>query len=52
MRHLTLLTLITCGLMLPAPAHAQARAGGAARFEVSSLRAVRPILVKTIADLA
>ena len=30
----------------------QARAGGgAARFEVTSLRAVRPILVKTVADL-
>src|SRR5437773_1910690 len=28
-----------------------ARGGGAARFEVTSLRAVRPILVKTIADL-
>jgi tetratricopeptide (TPR) repeat protein len=26
-------------------------AGGAARFEVTSLRAVRPILVKTVADL-
>jgi hypothetical protein len=50
MRYLTLLTFIIGGLM-PASTDAQGRAGGAARFEVTSLRAVRPILVKTIADL-
>ena len=52
MRHFTLLTFITCSLLLPVPLHAQARqGGGTARFEVTSLRAVRPILVKTISDL-
>jgi len=52
MRHLNV-SFIVIGLRLaPLPAFAgQARAGGAARFEVTSLRAVRPILVKTIADL-
>src|SRR6266581_6495308 len=53
MRHLRLFTCIITILSLPLAAYAgQARAGGgAARFEVTSLRAVRPILVKTIADL-
>src|SRR5438132_10231697 len=49
-----LLTLVVVGtLALPLAADAgQARAGGgAARFEVTGLRSVRPILVKTIADL-
>ena len=51
MRYLTVLTVIISSL-LPVSAVAQARAGGgAARFEVTSLRSVRPILVKTIADL-
>jgi len=37
---------------MAAPGYAaQAGGGGAARFEVTSLRAVRPILVKAIADL-
>ena len=53
MRHVIFfLTLLAASVIVPAPAHAQARAGsGGARFEVTSLRAVRPILVKTIADL-
>ena len=45
MRHLALFTFLTATLMLPSTARAQTR------FEVTSLRAVRPILVKTIADL-
>src|SRR5207237_1297017 len=51
-RHLRFLPFVIAILALPLTASAgQARAGGAARFEVTSLRAVRPILVKTIADL-
>src|SRR5439155_20508340 len=52
MRHLKSLVLTVTILSLPFAAGAgQARAGGgAARFEVTNLRAVRPILVKTIAD--
>ena len=46
MRHFTLISLVTAGLLVPAMAHAQA-----ARFEVTSLRGVRPILAKTVADL-
>jgi hypothetical protein len=63
MRHLKTFTLVVGVLMLPLAVSAgqarsggarggQARAGGgAARFEVTSLRAVRPILAKTVADL-
>jgi hypothetical protein len=63
MRHLKTFTLVTGVLLLPLAVSAgqartggarggQARAGGgAARFEVTSLRAVRPILAKTVADL-
>ena len=53
MRHLKSLVLMVTILSLPLAADAgQARAGGgAARFEVTGLRSVRPILVKTIADL-
>ena len=51
MRHFTSMTFMVCALVVPAAAGAQARGGGAARFEVTSLRAVRPILVKTVADL-
>ena len=62
MRHLTLIAIIIGVLMLPLASDAgQARTGGArggqraggtpARFEVTSLRGVRPILVKTVADL-
>ena len=53
MRHLTLSTFVIGILVLPLSGYAgQARAGGgAARFEVTSLRAVRPFLVKAIADL-
>jgi hypothetical protein len=52
MRHFMQLAAIVAALIVPATGYAQARAGGgAARFEVTSLRAVRPILVKTIADL-
>ena len=46
MRHFTLISLVTAGLLVPAMAHAQAT-----RFEVTSLRGVRPILAKTVADL-
>jgi len=50
-RLLCAVIMITVSMPLAA-AGGQARAGGgAARFEVTSLRAVRPILVKTIADL-
>jgi hypothetical protein len=38
-------------LTTAAAATAQQRGGGTTRFEVTSLRGVRPILVKTIADL-
>jgi len=38
-------------LTIAAPVAAQQRGGGTTRFEVTSLRAVRPILVKTVADL-
>src|SRR5258705_5767694 len=52
MRHVTSLLVLAAGLALAAPGYAgQARSGGAARFEVTSLRSVRPILLKTIADL-
>ena len=52
MRYPRFLAFIIALLALPLSALAgQARAGGAARFEVTSLRSVRPILVKTIADL-
>jgi hypothetical protein len=53
MRDCTFLFVVISTLSIPFTADAgQARAGGgAARFEVTSLRAVRPILVKTIADL-
>src|SRR5258705_7476983 len=53
MRHFTLSAAVIGMLLAPLAASAgQARAGGgAARFEVTSLRAVRPILAKTIADL-
>jgi len=53
MRHHTLITLAVAGVLaLPTAGLAgQGRAGGAARFEVTSLRSVRPILVKTVADL-
>ena len=62
MRHLKILTSVVGILLLPLAVSAgqaragaarggQARAGGAARFEVTSLRAVRPILAKTVADL-
>jgi hypothetical protein len=53
MRHNILSCLAVGALLMPVAAGAgQARTGGgAARFEVTSLRAVRPTLVKTIADL-
>src|SRR5437660_4612552 len=62
MRHFKSLVFVVSILSLPLAADAgqarggtrggQARAdGSAARFEVTSLRSVRPILVKTIADL-
>jgi hypothetical protein len=53
MRHFNLSAAVIGMLLAPLAASAgQARAGGgAARFEVTSLRGVRPILVKTIADL-
>jgi len=53
MRHRKLFVFVIGILLLPLAGYAgQARAGGgAARFEVTSLRAVRPILVKAIADL-
>jgi hypothetical protein len=52
MRHVALFTFVVASLALPVATYAgQARGAGAARFEVTSLRAVRPILVKTIADL-
>jgi hypothetical protein len=53
MRHCRVLSIVIGTLLVPVIGLAgQARAGGgAARFEVTSLRAVRPILVKAIADL-
>ena len=62
MRHLTLIAIVIGFLVLPLAsdagqtrtggARAGQRAGGTAtRFEVTSLQAVRPILVKTVADL-
>jgi hypothetical protein len=62
MQLLKALTFVISVLLLPLAAHAgqarwgdapsgQARGSGAARFEVTSLRSVRPVLVKTIADL-
>ncbi len=53
MRHRKLFVFVISILLLPLAGYAgQARAGGgAARFEVTSLRAVRPFLVKAIADL-
>ena len=52
MRTVTFLILGAAAILtIAAPAAAQQRGGGATRFEVTSLRAVRPILVKTIADL-
>jgi hypothetical protein len=50
MRGLTFLTIGLAAILTTAPA-AQQRGTGATRFEVTSLRAVRPILVKAIADL-
>jgi len=50
MRGLTFLTVGVAAMLTVATATAQQR-GGATRFEVTSLRGVRPILVKTIADL-
>ena len=52
MRHFKVLFVVITMLLVPLAASAgQARAGGAARFEVTSLRGVRPILVKTVGDL-
>jgi hypothetical protein len=50
MRHFTILTVAIATMLLPHAGYA-GQGRGAARFEVTSLRAVRPILVKTIADL-
>ena len=50
MRGFTFLTIGVAAVLTTAAASAQQR-GGTTRFEVTSLRAVRPILVKTIADL-
>jgi hypothetical protein len=50
MRGLTFLTVSVAGILTMATATAQQR-GAATRFEVTSLRGVRPILVKTISDL-
>jgi len=51
MRHCRVLCVVIIALSLPLAAAAGQAGRGAARFEVTSLRAVRPILVKTIADL-
>ena len=53
MSHMRFLALVTAIASIPVAGYGgQARAGGGTtRFEVTSLRAVRPILVKTIADL-
>ena len=51
MRGLTFLTIGVAAILTTATTTAQQRGTGATRFEVTSLRAVRPILVKTIADL-
>ena len=51
MRNVTFALLTAAIAAMPVAASAQQRGGGPARFEVTSLRAVRPILVKTIADL-
>ena len=51
MRVISFLALGLAAVSISAPAYAAQAGGGAARFEVTSLRAVRPILVKTVADL-
>jgi hypothetical protein len=51
MRGLTFLTIGVAVILATTAAAAQQRGGGTTRFEVTSLRGVRPILVKTIADL-
>ena len=51
MRGLKFLTIGLAAILTTAAASAQQRGGGTTRFEVTSLRGVRPILVKTIADL-
>ena len=50
MRGLTVLTVSVAAILTMVTATAQQR-GAATRFEVTSLRGVRPILVKTISDL-
>src|SRR5262252_4579785 len=49
MRQHTISLAVASILAMPLVSYAQA--GGATRFEVTSLRSVRPILVKTVADL-
>jgi hypothetical protein len=51
MRQLQLILGALALTAMATPAYAAQAGGGAARFEVTSLRAVRPILVKTVADL-
>jgi hypothetical protein len=52
MRNLAVLIISVAAILTTAAAGAaQQRGAGTNRFEVTSLRAVRPILVKTIADL-
>ena len=50
MRHCRVLCVVIIALSIPLAAAGQAGRGGT-RFEVTSLRAVRPVLEKTIADL-
>ena len=51
MRHVTSLTVGVAAILTITTATAQQRGAGTTRFEVTSLRAVRPILVKTVSDL-
>ena len=51
MRWLTYSMLTLSAVMVASTAAAQQRGAGTARFEVTSLRGVRPILVRLIADL-
>jgi hypothetical protein len=51
MRDLTSLTFGVAAILTITTAAAQQRGTGTTRFEVTSLRAVRPILVKTVSDL-
>src|SRR5690349_2565912 len=51
MRYCTVLEVVAAATLLTSGSLFAGQAAGGNRFEVTSLRGVRPILVKTIADL-